>query len=484
VRGFLGVLLRGVAYSVEARARYGDVYRVPFIGNPMVVVWDADEIAKIFRNEEHVWSTAMGWDALMFEKLDPRKGNIGTLLSLDFEEHLVARKLVQPGFTLKAIEGYLAVAGRAFDTAIGRWLARGEVDFKPAIRKLLADVALEIFTGLDDRDEIALVDRALSDFWGGMMSIARNPIVSPTFRRAQRGLETLIRTFLALVPVRRRDSGTDLFSRMCQAEDEDGLGDDAAPDAGELVHPATRAARHDDRRISDRGRHDDRTNGQRVRQGRARARSIVMALKLYGHDPSPFVRRVRILAAELGLPLERDAHGWLDPVAEFTNNVPTKRVPMLDRGPEAKERYVFESRVIASLLYDEAGKIPRPDVQSTLYAPALDFADHNMLSAIDTAQETIIHLFLLERDGLALDKGLYLPRQAARIDECLHWANTRYEGRTTLTPGKLAWVDICVVSMIGWCRFRNRADVNRWPNLVAVETALKDRPSFASTVPV
>ena len=227
MRGFLGVLLRGVAYSVEARARYGDVYRVPFIGNPMVVVWDADEIAKIFRNEEHVWSTAMGWDALMFEKLDPRKGNIGTLLSLDFEEHRVARKLVQPGFTLKAIEGYLAVAGRAFDTAIGRWLARGEVDFKPAIRKLLADVALEIFTGLDDRDEIALVDRALSDFWGGMMSIARNPIVSPTFRRAQRGLETLIRTFLALVPVRRRDSGTDLFSRMCQAEDEDGLGDEA-----------------------------------------------------------------------------------------------------------------------------------------------------------------------------------------------------------------------------------------------------------------
>ena len=227
VRGFVGMLTRGVAYSVEARARYGDVYRVPFVGNPMVVVWDADEIAKIFRNEEQIWSTAMGWDALMFEKLDPRKGNIGTLLSLDFEEHRLARKLVQPGFTLKAIEGYLTVAGHAFDEAIDRWLALGKVDFKSAIRDLLAEVALAIFTGLRDPGEIARVDRALSDFWGGMMSIARNPLVSPTFRRAQRGLETLLRTFLALVPERRRAGGTDLFSRMCQAEDEDGLGDEA-----------------------------------------------------------------------------------------------------------------------------------------------------------------------------------------------------------------------------------------------------------------
>ena len=208
-----------------------------------------------------------------------------------------------------------------------------------------------------------------------------------------------------------------------------------------------------------------------------------MALKLYGHDPSPFVRRVLILLAELGLPHERDAHGWLDPRDEFTNNAPTKRLPMLDRGPDAKVRYVFESRVIASVLYEEPGRIPQPDVQATLYAPALEAADQNVLSAIDTAGETAIQLFLLEKDGIKPDT-MYMKRQVTRVDECLDFVNAEYEAKATLTPGTLAYVDMAVVTTVGWLRFRARADVSRWPNLVAVETATKDRPSFASTRPV
>lgn len=208
-----------------------------------------------------------------------------------------------------------------------------------------------------------------------------------------------------------------------------------------------------------------------------------MTLKLYGHDPSPFVRRVRILLGELALPFERDAHGWLDPVCEFTDNAPTKRLPMLDRGPDAKVRWVFESRVIASVLYEEPARKPGPDVQPTLFAPALDGADQNMLSVIDTGLEAAIHLFLLEQDGVAPSQASYLQRQVARVDECLDWANAGYAGKSTLTAGTVAWVDMCVVSMIGWFRFRDRADVNRWPNLVGVETASKDRPSFASTRP-
>ena len=208
-----------------------------------------------------------------------------------------------------------------------------------------------------------------------------------------------------------------------------------------------------------------------------------MALKLYGHDPSPFVRRVRILLAELALPFERDAHGWLDPVTEFTDNAPTKRVPLLDRGPDAKVRWVFDSRVIASVLYEEPARKPAPDVQPTLFAPALEAADQNIVSVLDTGLETAIHLLLLERDGIVPNQSSYLQRQAARVDECLDWASSAYAGKSTLTDGTVAWVDMCVVSTIGWLRFRDRADVNRWPNLVGVETRAMDRPSFASTRP-
>ena len=40
-------------------------------------------------------------------------------------------------------------------------------------------------------------------------------------------------------------------------------------------------------------------------------------LKLFGHDASPYVRRVRVVLAELRIPFERDTHGWQDPVAEL-----------------------------------------------------------------------------------------------------------------------------------------------------------------------
>lgn len=208
-----------------------------------------------------------------------------------------------------------------------------------------------------------------------------------------------------------------------------------------------------------------------------------MALKLYGHDPSPFVRRIRVLLTELGLPFERDAHGWLDPVPEFETNAPIKRLPMLDRGPGRAVRYVFESRVIASVLYEEPARAPAADLQPTLFAPGADAADQNLLSAIDGGLETAVNLFLLERDGIAGDATPYLKRQQARVDECLGWADRTYAGRPTFVPGTLAFVDICAATAIGWLRFRQRAEVGRWPNLVAVEAALAGRPSFASTRP-
>ena len=227
LRGLVGILRHGVAFASEVREQYGDVFRAPFVGTPMVVVWDADEIHKILKNEERVWSTAMGWDTLIFGGLDASSRNAGTLLSLDFEDHRAARRLVQPAFTPKALEGYSAIIDRGLAATIPQWIARGQIDFKPEVRTLLARIAGETFTGIRDPEKIAIVDRALSDFWSGMMAVSKNPWLSQSFRRSRRGLATLRETFLALVPERRKAGGDDLFSRMCEVSDTEGLGDEA-----------------------------------------------------------------------------------------------------------------------------------------------------------------------------------------------------------------------------------------------------------------
>jgi cytochrome P450 len=223
----LDLFRRGIASSLEARERWGDIYRVSLAGVPSVVVWDADEIARIFKNEDHVWSTAMGWNAAMLSGVDPRGGNAGTLGALDFDEHRAARKLVQPAFTMNAIDGYLATADGAFSKAATTWSARSHVDFKSEVRTLLAQVATEIFTGIREPAVVDLVDRALSDFWHAVVALRKDPRLSPTFRRAQKGFSTLLQQFIALVPERRRSGGNDLFSRMCSIDDMEGLDDEA-----------------------------------------------------------------------------------------------------------------------------------------------------------------------------------------------------------------------------------------------------------------
>jgi cytochrome P450 len=217
----------GVAYAVESHERFGEIYQTPLVGNPMVAVWNADEIHRILKNEDQVWSAAMGWDILMFRGLDPQSANLGALLSRDFDDHRSARKLVQPAFTLKATQGYLAIAERSYERTVPRWIERGRIDFKPEIRTLLARVAGEIFTGIRDPAQIKVIDRALSDFWRGFLAAFKNPWLSPTFRRSQRGFAILMKSFLDLVPERRRSGGDDLFSQMCQVDDTDGLSDEA-----------------------------------------------------------------------------------------------------------------------------------------------------------------------------------------------------------------------------------------------------------------
>jgi cytochrome P450 len=211
----MGTMRHGIDWVCEQREKYGDLSRGAFLDRQMVFVWDADEIAKALRNEGGAWSAGMGWDVLAFQGLEDREGNVGSLLALDFEDHRAARTLVQPAFTMRAVQGYLDTARIAFDEAVPAWLAKGRVPFKREVRTLLARVANRIFTGIDDEKQIATIDRALVDFWLGMMALSRKPWLSPTFRRARRGYAKLREIFMALA-AERRDAvdKNDLFSHM------------------------------------------------------------------------------------------------------------------------------------------------------------------------------------------------------------------------------------------------------------------------------
>ena len=206
-------------------------------------------------------------------------------------------------------------------------------------------------------------------------------------------------------------------------------------------------------------------------------------MKLFGHDTSAYVRRVRILLAELHLPFERDAHGWLDPSPEFLAASPIHRLPVLDRGPGAQVRYLYDSRVIAEALYALPHPAPggSPPFQDALWNSALEGQDRNVVSVSDGALDALVNVFCLEADGIRPDQSPYLRRQEQRARDCFDWLERLYAGRTTLDRC-LAFADVAVLCTLGWVRFRNRMELTPWPGLARLEAAHRDRPSVVATL--
>ncbi len=209
-------------------------------------------------------------------------------------------------------------------------------------------------------------------------------------------------------------------------------------------------------------------------------------MKLYGHDTSPYVRRVRVLLAEKGLPFSRDSDSWNKPDAAVLKLNPMLRVPALVDGSQA----LLDSKVIAAYIYERHPQPPpaappgHPPLQPTLWHPEHRFDDENTLLAIDAAVDSAINLFLLELDGVATQGSPYLLRQRERVASCLTWVDGRLAGGTTFHAGVFAAVDIALMCALQWMEFRRRYPVEQHPNLVRFVAAHAARPSLDATHPL
>jgi cytochrome P450 len=215
----LGLARYGAAHSAWLNRRYGDIYRLGYGRDEMVFVWELEQAQKILRNEDSAWSTGMGWDSFLFGRLEPHGGNSGSLVSMDFEPHRAARRMVQPAFTNKAVKGYVDIAQPLIERAVSAWLARGRVGFKAASRALLSDVANAIFTGVADERERAKLDRALREVWAASLTLLDRAWLSPDLRRGRRQWHALNEYFGALLRERAARPGPDMFSQLALARE-------------------------------------------------------------------------------------------------------------------------------------------------------------------------------------------------------------------------------------------------------------------------
>lgn len=189
-------------------------------------------------------------------------------------------------------------------------------------------------------------------------------------------------------------------------------------------------------------------------------------LTIWGTPTSPYVRRTRIVAAELGLPStlrNTNDEGVQD---ELVAVCPTWKIPTV-RFPDG--RVIWDSAILHDvLLAATPGVIPAQDLDGRL-----------RIAAIDAGLDAAIALFYMKRD--AVDLGVpYLVKQRARIDAAMRWVIGEVEaGRV----GQSLTLDtIALVTTLEWFRLRSAWPVED-PALIAVLQRWSERASFVGTRP-
>ncbi len=195
-------------------------------------------------------------------------------------------------------------------------------------------------------------------------------------------------------------------------------------------------------------------------------------MKLYGTTTSPFVRRVCVVAAEVGESVDR-----ID-TAPDAGQVALREVSPIRKVPVAviDGRTIYDSRVIIEWLTTTRGWHG--------LAPARDrWHEQNVINAIDAALDSVIQLFYLRRDGVAIDGTPYAQRQLGRTDAIFAWLGRQLAKDGTSFSTGFGLAEIALVTTLDWMDFRKTYPTERASAVESVRTAWRDRPSLASTRP-
>ncbi|MGE0868948.1 MAG: glutathione S-transferase family protein [Kofleriaceae bacterium] len=195
-------------------------------------------------------------------------------------------------------------------------------------------------------------------------------------------------------------------------------------------------------------------------------------MKLYGTTTSPFVRRVRVVAAELGEPVDRVDTAGDAGLARLREVSPIAKVPVA----VIDGRTVFDSRAIMDWLIATRG-------YGELTPPRDRWREQNLLHAIDAALDSIVQVFLLRRDGVAVDGSVFASRQLDRADAIFAWLATQLApDRQTFDRG-FGLAELALICALDWMDFRASYPTERASPLAAVRAAWSQRASLIATRP-
>ncbi len=209
----------GPDYALRLYRSHGPLFYAHNPGIPIVLALGPDATQVIFANRDRDFSQ-QGWLSLLGPFF-----NRGLLL-LDFHEHTHHRRIIQQAFTRPKLVSYVEHIDRLATKAIADdWVANDpRLLLYPATKKLVLRIGAQVFMGREPEtnDEFNDIDRALTAITCAPGALVRFPVPPFKWWAAKRGRKLLERYFAAAIPERRGSDGTDIFTVLCNAEDQAG----------------------------------------------------------------------------------------------------------------------------------------------------------------------------------------------------------------------------------------------------------------------
>ncbi|MGI8680088.1 MAG: cytochrome P450 [Jatrophihabitans sp.] len=223
--GSAGLPLIGYTYSFATGRftashhrydRWGPVSWSKAIGQTWVTVETPELCGAVLQDRDKAFA-ASGWNFLIGPFF--RRG----LMLLDGQEHHNHRRIMQGAFTAQRLAGYLGPMNDTISAGLDRWQP-GERAFYPSIKQITLDVATHTFMDADAGAEADRLNTAFIDAVRAGTALVRRAVPGLRWAKGLAGRRRLEDYLRPRIAAKRAGEGTDLFSALCHARDDDGAG--------------------------------------------------------------------------------------------------------------------------------------------------------------------------------------------------------------------------------------------------------------------
>ncbi|MDX1690199.1 MAG: cytochrome P450 [Acidimicrobiia bacterium] len=203
-------------WALEARDRFGPVYRTNVLFRRTIVFGTADAARTVLLDRERVCSSTLGWD--------PYIGRFFArgLMLRDFDEHRLHRGVMRAAFRQDALAADVEAMRPIIDRHVEALEPGDRLDLYAFFKRLTLDIAALVFVGARLGPEADRLNRAFVDAVAAGVAPIRAPLPFTAYRRGLKGRRLLETWFAERVAERRTSGATDLFTRLSRASDDDG----------------------------------------------------------------------------------------------------------------------------------------------------------------------------------------------------------------------------------------------------------------------